>query len=275
MPPGLVCQPPKQYNTASMTDCRADMKQPQRPILMLLCLLLAACSSTPVRKPVQGESFTSSELGQSAANRMANLAMRDNLASLRTLLDKLYRRNPSQWQKSGAASRDVAIEQVMDAIRHNGKLPALGQVRSTAALTTAFDPQFNGDRAGALIFGLGSMLVDVYGGRTELYLVHGLDAQQLANAAYNVEVASWLLGRRQNADGSPLLLANEINGQQRNLSFEREMGKIMARLELLAELSDEKLRRSAIDVGQSLVAGPFLQFLPIQAVSSTIPAATH
>jgi hypothetical protein len=134
------------------------------------------------------------------------------------------------------------------AIRLNQPLPQLGKVRSTAALTTAFDPQFAGDRAGTLVFGLGSMLVDVYGGRTELYLVHGLNAQQLANAAYNVEVASWLLGRRQNADGSPMLLANEINPQQRNLSFEREMSKIMARLELLAEVSDEKIRRSAIDL---------------------------
>jgi hypothetical protein len=47
------------------------------------------------------------------------------------------------------------------------------------------------------------MLVEVYGGRTELYLVHGLNAQQLANAAYNVEVASWLLGRRQNPMAAP------------------------------------------------------------------------
>ncbi|RQO73247.1 hypothetical protein DBR44_10075 [Aquitalea sp. FJL05] len=250
------------------------MKMLRCALSLLACLLLTHCGSTPVRKPVQGDSFSSAELGQSAANRIANLAMRDNLASLHTLLDKLYRRNPSQWQKSGAASRDAAIAQVMTAIRNNSKLPALGQVRSTAALTTAFDPQFSGDRAGTLIFGLGSMLIDVYGGRTELYLVHGLDAQQLANAAYNVEVASWLLGRRQNADGSPLLLANEINSQQRNLSFEREMAKIMARLELLAELSDEKLRRSAIDFGQSLVAGPFLQFLPVSAVSSAIPTAT-
>jgi hypothetical protein len=36
---------------------------------------------------------------------MANLAMRDNLASLQTLLDKLYRRNPSQWQKAARQPR--------------------------------------------------------------------------------------------------------------------------------------------------------------------------
>jgi hypothetical protein len=68
-----------------------------------------------------------------------------------------------------------------------------------------------------------------------------------------------------------MLLANEITPQQRNLSFEREMSKIIARLELLAELSDEKLRRSAIDFGQSLLAAPFLQFIPVQAATSAAP----
>lgn len=247
------------------------MKMLRFALPLLLGLLLAGCNNAPVRKPVKGDGFSSAELGQSAANRMANLAMRDNLASLQSLLDKLYRRNPSQWQKAGFGSRDAAISQVMNTIRQNQPLPSLGQVRSTAALSTAFDPQFGGDRAGTLIYGLGSMLVEVYGGRTELYLVHGLNAQQLANAAYNVEVASWLLGRRQNPDGSPMLLANEITPQQRNLSFEREMSKIIARLELLAELSDEKLRRSAIDFGQSLLAAPFLQFIPVQAATSAAP----
>lgn len=239
---------------------------------LLAGLLLTACSSEPIKKPVKSEDFNSAELGQTASNRMANLAMRDNLASLQTLLDKLYRRNPAQWRKGGHDSRETAVRQIMQAIRLNQPLPQLGKVRSTAALTTAFDPQFTGDRAGTLVFGLGSMLLDVYGGRTELYLVHGLNAQQLENAAYNVEVAAWLLGRRQNADGSPMLLANEINPQQRNLSFEREMSKIMARLELLAEVSDEKVRRSAIDFGQSLLAAPLLQFIPVQAATSAAPA---
>ncbi len=244
------------------------MSLPRFSILVLLALTLSACSSAPAKKPVHGDDFDSSELGQSAANRAANLAMRDNLASLQLLLDKLYKRNPAEWRKSGAGNRDAAINLVMQAVRSNTPLPALGQVRGTAALTTAFDPQFTGDRAGALAYGLGSMLVDAYGGRTQLYLVHGLDAQQLANAAYNIEVAAWLLNNRTATDGKPLLLANEISDKGRNLTFEREMGRMMARLELLAEMNDEKVRRSAIDFGQSLVAGPFLQFLPVSAAAS-------
>ncbi|UGA37043.1 hypothetical protein JOS77_23200 [Chromobacterium haemolyticum] len=78
-------------------------------------------------------------------------------------------------------------------------------------------------------------------------------------------MAAWMLNNRQ-ISGAPALLSNEI-GNVRNLSFEREFGKMMARLDLLAELSDEKLRRSAIDFGQSLIAGPFLQFLPVSAAA--------
>lgn len=81
-------------------------------------------------------------------------------------------------------------------------------------------------------------------------------------------MAAWLLNNRTATDGKPLLLANEISDKGRNLTFEREMGRMMARLELLAEMNDEKVRRSAIDFGQSLVAGPFLQFLPVSAAAS-------
>ncbi|UGA37044.1 hypothetical protein JOS77_23205 [Chromobacterium haemolyticum] len=139
-----------------------------RPLLPLAALLLSACAYTPVQKPVAGDDFRGNELGQSSANRTANLAMRDNLASLQTLLEKLYKRNPKEWRKTGAADYPAAMRQVMSAIRNNAPLPALAGQRSIAAMSAAFDPGFGGDRAGALIYGMGSMLVDAYGGRTEL-----------------------------------------------------------------------------------------------------------
>ncbi|MDF0604928.1 hypothetical protein HZU77_004560 [Neisseriaceae bacterium TC5R-5] len=243
--------------------------------LGLLCvlLLISACSSAPVKKPVAADDFQGSELGQSGPNRVANLAMRDNLHSLESLLEKLYKRNPKQWQKTGAANYQVAMQIVMIAIRNNESLPNLPQQRGIAAINLSLDPGFQGDRAGTLIYGLGSMLVEAYGGRTELYLIHGLDAQQISNASHNLEVTAWMLGQRKNSQGEPLLLSNEISAQARNLSFEREFGKMIARLDLLAELNSEKYRRSMIDFGQSLVAGPFLQFLPVSAAGQAVQAA--
>ncbi|BAK77138.1 hypothetical protein NH8B_2324 [Pseudogulbenkiania sp. NH8B] len=250
------------------------LPQPLSRLLPLcLCSLLLACSSPPGKKPVGSDGFSVEQLGQSDGNRVANLTMRDNLDSLSLLLDKLYKRNPSSWRAGGAGSRDEAHRQIMEAIRRNQPLPALGKVRSVAALTTAFDPHFKGDRAGTLIYGLGSMLLDCYDGKTEHYLLDGLDAGKLANASYNVEVAAWLLSNRKGDDGKAMLRANELSDSEQNLSFEREFGKIVGRLDLLAAFSDEKYRRAAINYSQALLGAPLLQFLPLDAAAAT--AATR
>ena len=242
-------------------------------LLFCVSFVFSACSSPPAKKEVHGEAFEVGQVAQSDANRAANLAMRDNLESLSLLLEKLYKRNPSQWKKGGAQTLEEARNRVMTAIRTNQALPELGETKSVAALPLAFNPQFQGDRAGALIYALGTMLLEVYGGRTELYLIHGLDAQELANAAYNVEVAVWLLSNRRDAQGSPLLLSNEIGAAGHNLSFEREFGRIIGRLELLAALSDEKYRRGTIGYIQGFLGATFIQFLPLNA--STTAGAAH
>ena len=108
------------------------------------------------------------------------------------------------------------------------------------------------------------MLITAHGGKTEFYLIDGLDAQHLYNAARNMEIAAWMLAQRRNAAGQPLLLADEISAQERNLSFEREFGKVIGRLDLLAELVTEKYRRAAISYVQNLVGGSLLQFLPVR-----------
>ena len=79
-----------------------------------------------------------------------------------------------------------------------------------------------------------------------------------------METALWILNTRRDAAGQPLLHANEITGEVRNLSFEREFGQIIGRLDLLATYTTERYRRAAIDYMQSLVAAPFLVFLPVK-----------
>ncbi|QJP07548.1 hypothetical protein [Pseudomonas multiresinivorans] len=241
--------------------------------LIALCAfaLLAACSSPPVKKDVHGEDFSSGQLLQSDANRAANLAMRDNLESLSLLLDKLYKRNPREWKKTGAASRDEAHKAVMDAITGNSPLAGLKEQKSVAVLPLAFDASFTGDRAGTLIYGLGSMLMELYGGTTTQHLLSGLDSQKTANAAWNIEVAAWLLASREDAQGQPLLLSNEISEKGRNLSFEREFGRIAGRLELLAQMTNESLRRSGINYVQGILAAPIIglvQFIPLDAATA-------
>lgn len=246
-----------------------------RPIssCLLALTLLTGCSSPPVKKDVDGEGFSSGQMLQNDANRAANLAMRDNLDSLSLLLDKLYKRNPSQWKKTGATSREQAHQRVMDAIRNQQPLPGLDGRKSVDVLPLAFAPDFQGDRAGTLIYGMGSMLFELYGGTDTQHLLSGLNAQMTANAAWNIEVAAWLLASRTDSNGQPLLLSNEISSSGRNLSFEREFGRMIGRLELLAQMTHESLRRSGINYVQGILAAPILglvQFIPLDQAAAAL-----
>jgi len=242
--------------------------RPLRPFFAcILALLLGGCSSMGPAAVHRGETqvapLTSSELAQSDVNRMATLSMRDNLDSLYRLLDKLYRRNPAEWRKSGA-SRESAIQRVRSAIDSRAPWPELQGKRDIAALSLALSPDFRGDRVAAFIHASADMLIVAHDGKTTFYLVDGLDAQHIYNAARNVESAVWLLATRRNTAGQPLLLADEISERERNLSFEREFGKIVGRLDLLSEVLTEKYRRAVITYVQNLAGASFLQFLPVR-----------
>lgn len=242
------------------------------PVLVALAALalisLTGCASQAptLRGKTQVAPMTPGELLQSDVNRMATLAMRDNLNGLLHLADKLYRRNPAEWRKTDAVSREAALAQLRSAINKRQPWPALQGKRDVAALSLTLSPNFSGDRVAAFIFSSADMLITAHGGKTSLYLIHGLDAQYIHNAARNIESAVWLLASRRNAQGQPLLLADDMSGTQRNLSFEREFGKIIGRLDLLAEVATEKYRRAVISYVQNLAGGSFFQFLPVQAL---------
>ncbi|MFL9925881.1 hypothetical protein PQR62_16510 [Herbaspirillum lusitanum] len=226
--------------------------------------LLSACSSAPVNHgEVKGAQTSSREMAQSDTNRVATLAMRANLDSLYLLMDKLYRRNPGEWKKSGA-DRDEVVKRVREAVELRQLWPELQGKRDIAAMALALSPDFKGDRVAAFIYATADMIIVAHEGKIEFFLIDGLDAQHLYNAARNVEIAAWILSSRRNAAGQPLLLADESGPGGRNLSFEREFGKIVGRLDLMAQFITEKYRRAGISYVQNLLGGSFLQFLPVR-----------
>ncbi|WP_052080904.1 hypothetical protein [Pseudomonas sp. ML96] len=197
------------------------------------------------------------ELLQSDVDRMATLAMRNNLNSLYLLLGKLYQRNPREWRKTGLPNRTAAEQAIHQAIELNQPLPQLGGRRDVAALSYSLSPDFQGDRVGAFIYSLGSMLITAHGGRTEFYLTDSFDAQFIHNAARNIEKAAWMLAQRRDDQGRPLLLSND----EGNLSYAVEFGKMTARLDLLTHVLEERYRRLGVNYAQSLL---FINFLPVQ-----------
>jgi len=224
---------------------------------------LAGCmgSAFPAGGPApRTEALSADQLAQTDFNRTVTIAMRDNLASLDDLLGKLYRRNPREWRKGQAASFDAAVKSVRHAI-DSGQPPAgLRGLRDIQILAVALDPAYQGDRVAAFVYGLADTLITAHGGKTRFYVSDILDGRHIFNAARNVEAAAWLLASRRGADGQPLLLANEMSDGAVNLSFEREFGAIIGRLDLIANLLGENGRRVGINYAQGLL---FL-FLPVR-----------
>ena len=147
-------------------------------------------------------------------------------------------------------------------IRDRGRPPpALAGRQDIVALSYALSPEFQGDRVGAFIYAIGSMLITAHGGRTQFYITDTIDAQFVHNAARNIEKATWLLATRRDAQGNSLLLSNELSENGRNLSFAVEFGKIVARLDYLSDVLDERYRRIGVNYAHSLL---FLNFLPVQ-----------
>ena len=159
-------------------------------------------------------------------------------------------------QRLSAAKRAVHV-----AVEQDQPLAELGGRTDVAALSYALSGQYQGDRVAAFIYSMASMLITAHGGRTQYYLTDSLDAQFIHNAARNIEKAQWMLANRRDNQGRPWLLSNEISAEGYNLSYAVEFGKIVARLDLLTDVLDERYRRIGVNYAHGLL---FLNFLPVQ-----------
>lgn len=229
---------------------------------VFVCMVLSACATAPdTDQGSNHEAMTFDQMLQTDFNRTVTLAMRDNLDSLYRLQEKLYRRNPRQWRTGGFSDLNEALMHGRTSIQ-NGHSPAdLIGLQDIEILSVALDPAYQGDRVAAFIYGLADMILTAHHNKTRFYVSDTLDARRIYNAARNVETAAWLLGSRRDQEGNALLFANEISDDVVNVSFEREFGQLVGRLDLVANLLDENLRRVGINYVQGLL---FFSFLPVR-----------
>lgn len=228
-----------------------------RLIPLIFLTLLAACAKTgtaPVR-PAAG--FDPGQIAKSDIDRVAEAHQRELFASLKVLAEKLYRRNPHEWRKGGQASLEGAIARIFEG-RHEWKFVELEGKRGTDAIHLAFRDDYTGDRVLAYVAGLGGMIQTAFHDKTEFFVLDDLDPQTLYNAARNVEIAVWKLSNAQSGGGEPLLFSNETAGPVKNLSFEREFGKIIGSLDLLSKIIADKTSRTVVRVVQNLATALFL-----------------
>lgn len=222
---------------------------------LLAPLALTGCSS--FRSTERAEPYGNQEWLQSGTNRIANLSLRDNLQSVRRVQTTLYRRNPREWRKS-SASMEEATQRTWDAVMQGTPLPELRGATGIDAIRMAFEtgPQgYQGDRVAALVVGWAAMLKQANGNTWDQTMIDGVDAENSYRTARNFEISLWLISSKTSPDGQPLLLATEISERGRNLVADRELSKVVARLDLLAAQADEKYRRAALDFGQNWVMG--------------------
>jgi hypothetical protein len=116
---------------------------------------------------------------------------------------------------------------------------------------------YGGDRVAAFIGGLGGMLHAAFDEKTEFFVTDDLDPQKLYNSARNIEIAVWRLAHARDAEGRLLLLSNEMSSEY-NLSFEREFGKLIGNLDMLANLVVDKTHRGIAKAIQSIASFIFI-----------------
>lgn len=231
--------------------------------LLIYAVVLQACSITSPfsKKPVPEQTDRSaiSQIVKNDFDRLADVEMRENTASLRLLMTKLYKRNPHELKKSTSGTVDEMVAWVFEG-KHQWKFEEINNTQDTEAIFLAFNPQYQGDRVLPYIVGLYTMLLKAHGGKTEFYFVDNIDPQSLYNVARNVEIAAWKLSNARDQQGKLFLLTNEINEKERNLSFEREFGSIIGRTDLYAIALAEKSQRMISRVLQNMATALFLPF---------------
>ena len=226
--------------------------------------LLAACAATESAKnskpiPPQDDKNLLIQLAKSDFDHLADVEIRENTQSLRVLMVKLYKRNPHELRKSSPESAENMAKSIFEN-KSDWRFKEINEAQGADAIQQAFRPEYQGDRVLSLIVGIQTMLIKAHGGKSEFYFTDAIDPQNVYNAARNVEIAVWKLSNARDDKGQLYLLTNEMNGAERNLSFEREFGKIIGSLDLYAITLAEKMQRSIIRVVQNLATALFLPF---------------
>jgi hypothetical protein len=227
---------------------------------VFFCLLFSIyipIQSLDAKEIVEPDRQSSNQLGKTDFDRMADHEIRENIQSLRTLMIKLYKRNPSELKKSTSDDAEKMVNWVFNG-NHNFNFEAINNLQGTDAIYLAFNEEYKGDRVLPFIVGIYTMLIKAHGGKKEFYLFDSVDPQLLYNASRNIETAVWKLSNAKDVSGKPFLLANELTEKENNLSFEREFGKIIGRTDFLAFTLSEKMERSITRVIQNLATGIFI-----------------
>ena len=131
----------------------SPLQKTLRTILFAIFLLaISACS---------GQGFNVKQLAKSDIDMMSDIVFIEAREELKGLLVKFYKRNPRQL----ALVPEMTVEKRLTMIYQNADHLQFDELlgrQEVAAMSLAFDPDFNGDRVFALMVGLTGMLRKAY-----------------------------------------------------------------------------------------------------------------
>lgn len=231
------------------------------PLLIVLSVFLLSSCATRVGSDGHKETrFDPRYLAKTEIDRVIDTNRAEVTSGLRRVAEKLYKRNPREWKKAGHPNAEAALNRLfagnVDFLELEGR-------REGAAALFAFSANYHGDRVLAVMAGLIGMVDAAFENKSDFYVLDDLNEQKLYNCARNVEIAVWKMSSTRNANGEVLLLSNELDPNNPNLSFEREFGRVIALLDFMSRIVADKHGRSITRLTQSIATAVFL---PVSAL---------
>jgi len=232
-------------------------------IVILLCLSLSACTTILPNQNVVVANMEEAGLtrwGKSDMDEVIEFHQRAALQSLQELMVKLYHRNPVGRHDAKLRTIEASVNLTFSR-SNDAYYPQWESVKATDIVRIALDESYQGrDRILPLIVGLRKMIMASYDNHTEFFYLTSIDAQKLYNSARNIEIAAWMLAENRDVHGRLLLLSDSLDHENRNLSFQRLIGQMIATQDNLATIMAHKSGRLVKNV---VVTAASMVFLPI------------
>ena len=219
-------------------------------LFILFLFILSGCSAV---QNFQIKSIAKTDIDDVTEIHIAQV---NNL--LKELTIKLYKKNPNELKKIEGSTIDSRLDDIFTCPSEIN-YEELDSREAVDSILLGFEPDFQGDRVFAVMYGLYTMIHKSYNSKCELFMLDYLDAQKLYNTARNIEIFVWRLKTRKQHDGSLFLLTNNLKGVVINLSYERIFGKLISLQDTMSQIVSGRNNRLIKEVIQ--IVG--MSFLPI------------
>ncbi len=219
-------------------------------ILLAGIVMLTGCQSA--------SQFHVKDLAKTDINQVSEIHIDQVVTLLKTLTEKLYKKNPYELKKIPGHTIESRINQIFQCPVLK-KYKELDLKQGTDAILLGFEPEYAGDRVFAIMYGLFTMINTSYSSKCELYMLDFLNEQNLYNSARNIEILVWRLKTRKDINGQPFLLTNSFDGDIKNLSYERIFGKLISLQDTMAIIISTRTGRFIKQAAH--IAG--MAFLPV------------